>query len=84
MCTWSVEFVIYSLYNVYFSDGEGREGNPMVAGFQDDLDPDDVELEPTGSVTNTGLYITISSDEEGPKPTVEQDEDLVLEPHKHL
>ncbi|XP_056602350.1 rab-like protein 6 isoform X2 [Triplophysa dalaica] len=66
------------------SDGEGREGNPMVAGFQDDLDPDDVELEPTESVTNTGHYITLSSDEEGPKPTVEQDEDLDLEPHKHL
>ncbi|KAA0717000.1 Rab-like protein 6 GTP-binding protein [Triplophysa tibetana] len=66
------------------SDGEGREVNPMVAGFQDDLDPDDVELEPTGSVTNTGLYITLSSDEEGTKPTIEQDEDLDLELHKHL
>ncbi|XP_057175307.1 rab-like protein 6 isoform X2 [Triplophysa rosa] len=66
------------------SDGEGREGNPMVAGFQDDLDPDDVEPEPKGSVTNTDLDITLSSDEEGPKPTVEQDEDLDLEPHKHL
>lgn len=64
------------------SDGEGREGNPMVAGFQDDLDPDDAELEPRASKRD--LDITISSDEEGPKPTVTQDEDLDFEPHKHL
>ncbi|XP_065106384.1 rab-like protein 6 isoform X1 [Paramisgurnus dabryanus] len=64
------------------SDGEGREGNPMVAGFQDDLDPDDAELEPRASKRD--LDITLSSDEEGPKPTVTQDEDLDFEPHKHL
>lgn len=56
----------------------------MVAGFQDDLDPDDVELEPRGSVSNRDLDITLSSDDEGSKPTVEQDEDLDLEPHKHV
>ncbi|XP_055055150.2 rab-like protein 6 isoform X4 [Misgurnus anguillicaudatus] len=66
------------------SDGEGRDGNPMVAGFQDDLDPDDAELEPRASVTKRDLDITLSSDEEGPKPTVTQDEDLDFEPHKHL
>ncbi|XP_067262171.1 rab-like protein 6 isoform X2 [Chanodichthys erythropterus] len=63
------------------SDGEGREGNPMVAGFQDDLDPDDAELEPRASIVSKGLDITLSSDEEGPKPTVTQDEDLDPEPH---
>ncbi|ROI27752.1 Rab-like protein 6 [Anabarilius grahami] len=62
------------------SDGEGR-GNPMVAGFQDDLDPDDAELEPRASIVSKGLDITLSSDEEGPKPTVTQDEDLDPEPH---
>lgn len=54
----------------------------MVAGFQDDLDPDDAELEPRASVANKNLDITLSSDEEGPKPALAQDEDL--EPHKHL
>lgn len=63
------------------SDGEGREGNPMVAEFQDDLDPDDAELEPRASIVSKGLDITLSSDEEGPKPAVTQDEDLDPEPH---
>ncbi|KAK2911268.1 hypothetical protein Q8A67_003401 [Cirrhinus molitorella] len=63
------------------SDGEGKEGNPMVAGFQDDLDPDDAELEPRASVATKDLNITLSSDEEGPNPSVAQDEDLEPEPH---
>ncbi|XP_051551682.1 rab-like protein 6 isoform X2 [Myxocyprinus asiaticus] len=66
------------------SDGEGKEGNPMVAGFQDDLDPDDAILEPRASVPSKHLDITLSSDEEGPKLVVAQDEDLDLEPHKDL
>lgn len=65
-----------------FSDGEGREGNPMVAGFQDDLDPDDAEIKPKASIQSKGLDITLSSDEEGPKPSVAQDENL--DPQTHL
>ncbi|XP_056313801.1 rab-like protein 6 isoform X2 [Danio aesculapii] len=64
------------------SDGEGREGNPMVAGFQDDLDPDDAEIKPKASISSKGLDITLSSDEEGPRPSVAQDEDL--DPQTHL
>lgn len=64
------------------SDGEGREGNPMVAGFQDDLDPDDAEIKPKASIQSKGLDITLSSDEEGPKPSVAQDENL--DPQTHL
>ncbi|KAL0193575.1 hypothetical protein M9458_011871, partial [Cirrhinus mrigala] len=56
-------------------------GNPMVAGFQDDLDPDDAELEPRASVATKDLDINLSSDEEGPNPSVTQDEDLDPEPH---
>ncbi|RXN22189.1 rab 6 isoform X1 [Labeo rohita] len=63
------------------SDGEGKEGNPMVAGFQDDLDPDDAELKPRASVATKDLDIILSSDEEGPNPSVTQDEDLNPEPH---
>ncbi|XP_051518454.1 rab-like protein 6 isoform X2 [Myxocyprinus asiaticus] len=66
------------------SDGEGRDGNPMVAVFQDDLDPDDAEIEPRASVPCKDLDITLSSDEEGPNLAVAQDEDLDPEPHKHL
>ncbi|XP_059404336.1 rab-like protein 6 [Carassius carassius] len=62
------------------SDGEGKEGNPMVAGFQDDLDPDDAELEPRASIPTKDLDITLSSDEESPNPSVPQDEALNLEP----
>lgn len=53
----------------------------MVAGFQDDLDLDDAELEPRASIVSKGLDISLSSDEEGPKPAVTQDEDLDSEPH---
>ncbi|XP_067295044.1 rab-like protein 6 isoform X2 [Pseudorasbora parva] len=63
------------------SDGEARERNPMVAEFQDDLDPDDTELKPRASVVSKGLDITLSSDEEDPKPVVTQDEELDPEPH---
>ncbi|XP_042611023.1 rab-like protein 6 isoform X2 [Cyprinus carpio] len=63
------------------SDGEGKEGNPMVAGFQDDLDPDDAELEPRASIPTKELDLTLSSDEEGPNPAVAQDEALNPEPH---
>ncbi len=53
----------------------------MVAGFQDDLDPDDAELEPRASIPTEDLNITLSSDDEGPNPSVAQDEDLNPEPH---
>lgn len=52
----------------------------MVAGFQDDLDPDDAALmqKPRSSVPSKDLNITLSSDEEeyAPKPVVAKDEDL--------
>uniref|UniRef100_A0A671PLA5 Rab-like protein 6 n=1 Tax=Sinocyclocheilus anshuiensis TaxID=1608454 RepID=A0A671PLA5_9TELE len=59
----------------------GKDGNPMVAGFQDDLDPDDAELEPRTSIPTKDLEIILSSDEEGPNPSVAQDEDLNPGPH---
>ncbi|XP_051964887.1 rab-like protein 6 isoform X2 [Xyrauchen texanus] len=54
------------------SDDEGRDRNPMVAVFQDDLVPDDAELEPRASVPCKDLDITLSSDEEGPNLAVAQ------------
>uniref|UniRef100_A0A8C2A5A7 RAB, member RAS oncogene family-like 6b n=1 Tax=Cyprinus carpio TaxID=7962 RepID=A0A8C2A5A7_CYPCA len=62
------------------SDGEGKDGNPMVAGFQDDLDPDDAELEPRASIPTKDLDITFSSDEEGPKPSVDKPKPIHKEP----
>ncbi|KAL7836894.1 hypothetical protein AOLI_G00281780 [Acnodon oligacanthus] len=61
------------------SDGEGKGGNPMVAGFQDDLDPDDAEpsqQEPRASVLSKNLDITLSSDEgeDGAQPADAQDD----------
>uniref|UniRef100_A0AAR2LN64 RAB, member RAS oncogene family-like 6b n=1 Tax=Pygocentrus nattereri TaxID=42514 RepID=A0AAR2LN64_PYGNA len=63
------------------SDSDG-EGNPMVAGFQDDLDPDDAELrqqEPRASVLSKNLDLTLSSDEgeDGARPAVAQDDSSV-------
>ncbi|KAM9858404.1 rab-like protein 6 isoform 2-T3 [Aulostomus maculatus] len=65
------------------SDGEDK-GNPMVSGFQDELDPDDTEpnllphklLPPSKDVTLT------SDEEEGvpPAPTIKMDQDLDSEP----
>ncbi|XP_060738987.1 rab-like protein 6 isoform X2 [Tachysurus vachellii] len=70
------------------SDGEGRGGNPMVAGFQDDLDPDDAApmQQPTSSVPSKDLNITLSSDEEetAAKPVVFKDEDLDIQLESHL
>ncbi|KAI4874916.1 hypothetical protein NFI96_000840 [Prochilodus magdalenae] len=65
------------------SDGEGKGGNPMVAGFQDDLDPDDTELsqqDPRASVLSKNLDITLSSDEgeDGAQPVVAQDVEVEL------
>ncbi|XP_067833978.1 rab-like protein 6 [Heptranchias perlo] len=56
------------------SDGE-RRGNPMVAGFQDDLDLDDQVLQkPSVKSQVPSKDITLSSDEdEGAKVTVRQD-----------
>lgn len=67
------------------SDGEGRGENPMVAGFQDDLDLDDSELsqqKPAAFVPSKDLDITLSSDEEegGAPPVVTQDEDVEIPP----
>lgn len=64
------------------SDGEGR-GNPMVSGFQDELDPDDTEPSlPQPKTLPPSKDITLTSDEEDAPaaPTVTQDKDLDSEP----
>uniref|UniRef100_A0A9J8CS34 RAB, member RAS oncogene family-like 6a n=1 Tax=Cyprinus carpio carpio TaxID=630221 RepID=A0A9J8CS34_CYPCA len=46
------------------SDGEGR-GNPLVSGFQDDLDPDDRALsQPAVKAAVPSIGVTLTSDEE--------------------
>ncbi|MFT7797270.1 rab-like protein 6 isoform X2 [Arapaima gigas] len=65
------------------SDGEGRGGNPLVAGFQDDLDPDDQDL--PKALTQRAVPskdITLSSDEEEekPAPPVTREKDQGCEP----
>ncbi|KAK7172564.1 hypothetical protein R3I93_002623 [Phoxinus phoxinus] len=46
------------------SDGEGR-GNPLVSGFQDDLDPDDRALgQPAHKAVVPSVGVTLTSDEE--------------------
>uniref|UniRef100_A0A671UYI4 RAB, member RAS onco family like 6 n=1 Tax=Sparus aurata TaxID=8175 RepID=A0A671UYI4_SPAAU len=61
------------------SDGEGR-GNPMVSGFQDELDPDDTEPSlPQPRTLPPSKDITLTSDEEEgvpAAPTVTHDQDL--------
>lgn len=53
------------------SDADVPGSNPMVAGFQDDLDPDDrVAPKPTLPVISS-KNITLSSDEDGPIPSVQ-------------
>lgn len=60
----------------------------MVAGFQDDLDPDDAApiQQPRSSVPSKDLNITLSSDEEeiASKPVVAKDEDLDIQLDSHL
>ncbi|OCT65208.1 rab-like protein 6 isoform X2 [Xenopus laevis] len=65
------------------SDGEAPSTNPMVAAFQDDLDPDDrVGIKPSAALVVPSKNITLSSDEEGPNHTVliTADEDIDSEP----
>ncbi|KAG7234270.1 hypothetical protein INR49_005231 [Caranx melampygus] len=65
------------------SDGEDR-GNPMVSGFQDELDPDDTEPSlPQPKTLPPSKDITLTSDEEEgvpAAPTITQDQDLDSEP----
>ncbi|XP_071399705.1 LOW QUALITY PROTEIN: rab-like protein 6 [Centroberyx affinis] len=65
------------------SDGEGR-GNPMVAGFQDELDPDDSEPPlPQRKTLPRSKDITLTSDEEEGEPAapaITLDQDLDSEP----
>lgn len=60
--TWTVGLVSI----LFHSDGEGRGGNPLVSGFQDDLDPDDREsaAKPLPPAAAASLGVTLSSDEE--------------------
>ncbi|XP_028270145.1 rab-like protein 6 isoform X2 [Parambassis ranga] len=65
------------------SDGEVR-GNPMVSGFQDELDPDDtVPSLPQPKTLPSRKDITLTSDEEDGEtvaPKITQDQDLDSEP----
>jgi hypothetical protein len=97
ICIYSVIiFTICIIIIIYYSDGEDR-GNPMVAGYMDELDPDDKE--PPLPLPNTpGLLtskdFTMSSDEEEveaqpppispPVPAVTQDEHLDLDSDSEL
>lgn len=57
------------------SDGEGR-GNPLVSGFQDDLDPDDrAPCQPAVKAAVPSIGVTLTSDEE------EEDSSLPSAPH---
>lgn len=61
----------------------------MVAGFQDDLDPDDAApmQQPRSSVPSKDLNITLSSEEEEvavKPPVVAKDEDLDMQLDSHL
>uniref|UniRef100_A0A673JWQ6 RAB, member RAS oncogene family-like 6a n=1 Tax=Sinocyclocheilus rhinocerous TaxID=307959 RepID=A0A673JWQ6_9TELE len=48
----------------HLSDGEGR-GNPLVSGFQDDLDPDDRALsQPAVKAAVPSIGVTLTSDDE--------------------
>ncbi|XP_068105055.1 rab-like protein 6 isoform X2 [Hyperolius riggenbachi] len=65
------------------SDGDVAGSNPMVAGFQDDLDPDD-RIAPKSTLTIVpSKNIALSSDEEGSHPSVQiaADEDIDSEPY---
>nr|XP_020454811.1 rab-like protein 6 isoform X1 [Monopterus albus]XP_020454812.1 rab-like protein 6 isoform X1 [Monopterus albus]XP_020454813.1 rab-like protein 6 isoform X1 [Monopterus albus] len=65
------------------SDGEAR-GNPMVSGFQDELDPDDNEPglpQPKTLPHNKDIALTSDEEEEVPAiPTIAQDQDFDSEP----
>ncbi|CAL8248371.1 unnamed protein product [Merluccius merluccius] len=60
------------------SDGEGR-GNPMVSGFQDELDPDDQAL-PKPRAQPPGRDVTLTSDEDEPPAPTPHVLDLDSEP----
>ncbi|MEE6504880.1 hypothetical protein FKM82_005366 [Ascaphus truei] len=67
------------------SEGEAPGTNPMVAGFQDDLDPDDrVGVKASAPAVIPSKNITLSSDEEElpahPTVLVMADEDIDSEP----
>ncbi|XP_072287282.1 rab-like protein 6 isoform X2 [Pyxicephalus adspersus] len=60
------------------SDADVLGSNPMVAGFQDDLDPDDRVVPKSTISVIPSQNINLSSDEEGPNPSVKLagDEDI--------
>ncbi|XP_067114173.1 rab-like protein 6 isoform X1 [Osmerus mordax] len=68
------------------SDGEGRGGNPMVSGFQDDLDPEELCQAVPKAMAAPSLGITLTSDEEeeattAPKPNLDGGSSLDSELH---
>ncbi|KAF7199591.1 rab-like protein 6 isoform X1 [Nothobranchius furzeri] len=62
------------------SDSDGEEGNPMVSGFQDELDPDDTGFSlarPQTLPPSKDLALTSDEDEGQPAaPTITQDQDI--------
>ncbi|XP_069465860.1 rab-like protein 6 isoform X2 [Ambystoma mexicanum] len=61
------------------SEGEVLAGNPMVAGFQDDLDPDDQVIEKASRETShipSNNVVLSSDEEEEPNVSVMADEDF--------
>ncbi|CAH1785865.1 unnamed protein product [Owenia fusiformis] len=58
------------------SDSDDDGGNPMVAGFQDDLDSDD-ELNAESHVHIASNDVELSSDEEENVPSITQDADTI-------
>lgn len=52
----------------YFRDDEDVRGNPLVAGFQEDLAPDDELKTSDRSISNAVLHPELSSDEDVAKP----------------
>lgn len=61
------------------SDGEGRGGNPMVSGFQDDLDPEELCQARPKTLAAPSLGVTLTSDEEEEATKTNQDEGLSLD-----
>lgn len=77
------DMVTLFLVCLCLSDAEDR-GNPMVSGFQDELDPDDTEPSlPQPKTLHLSKDVTLTSDEEEGvpvAPTITHDQDLDSEP----
>lgn len=74
-------FLFHVCSCLFLSDAEGR-GNPLVSGFQDDLDPDDrVLCQPAVKAAVPSMGVTLTSDEEedgSSLPSAFQNKDIIL------